>query len=100
MAPSILLIGATGLIGRQVAALGGEQVHALARRPTGRSGPETVAPPADWPALVDSIGADVAISALGTTWRAAGSEPAFRAVDFDMVVDFATAARMAGISHM
>jgi len=100
MAPNILLIGATGLIGRQVAALGGARVHALARRPTGRAGPETVAPPADWPALVPTIGGEVAVSALGTTWRAAGSEAAFRAVDFDMVVDFAAAARAAGMSRM
>jgi len=96
----ILLIGATGLIGRQVAALGGDRVHTLARRPTGRADPETVAPPADWPAEVRRLGGDVAISALGTTWRAAGSEPAFRAVDLDMVVAFAEAARAAGIRHM
>ena len=100
MPPRILLIGATGLIGRQVAALGGEAVHALVRRPTGRAGPETLAPPGEWPALVARIGGDVAISALGTTWRAAGSEPAFRAVDFDMVLDFAAAARATGMRHM
>ena len=100
MAPNLLLIGATGLIGRHVAVLGGERVHALVRRPTGRAGPETVALPADWPALVRTIGGDVAISALGTTWRAASSESAFRAVDFTMVVDFAEAARAAGIRHM
>jgi uncharacterized protein YbjT (DUF2867 family) len=100
MTSRILLIGATGLIGRRVAGLGGESVHALVRRPTGGGGPETVAPPADWPAAVRRLGGAVAISALGTTWRAAGSEAAFRAVDFDMVVDFAAAARASGFRQM
>jgi uncharacterized protein YbjT (DUF2867 family) len=96
----IVLIGATGLVGGLVARLGGDSVHALVRRPSGRDGPETAAPPADWPRLVGEIGGDVAVSALGTTRRAAGSEAAFRAVDFDMVADFATAARVAGIRRM
>lgn len=100
MTHRIALIGATGLIGGQVARLGGDSVHALVRRPSGSDGQETVAPPADRPRLVAGLGADVAISALGTTWRKAGSEAAFRAVDFDMVVDFATAARAAGVRQM
>jgi uncharacterized protein YbjT (DUF2867 family) len=96
----IVLIGATGLIGGLVTRLGGDSVHGLVRRPSGRDGPETVAPPADWPRLVAGLGADVAVSALGTTRRAAGSEAAFRAVDFDMVLNFAKAARAAGIRRM
>ena len=40
------------------------------------------------------------MSALGTTMRAAGSQAAFRAVDFDMVVDFARAARAGGARRM
>jgi uncharacterized protein YbjT (DUF2867 family) len=100
MTHRIALIGATGLIGGHVARLGGDSFHALVRRPSGRDGPETVAPPADWPRLVAGLDADVAVSALGTTWRKSGSEGAFRAVDFDMVVDFATAARGAGVRQM
>jgi uncharacterized protein YbjT (DUF2867 family) len=102
----ILLIGGTGLIGRLVAdrlLADGAAVHALLRRPAGRSAPgwhEHVSALESWPALARTIGGDVAVSALGTTWRAAGSEAAFRAVDFDMVVDFAAAAKAAGIRHM
>jgi uncharacterized protein YbjT (DUF2867 family) len=43
---------------------------------------------------------DVAICAIGTTMRLAGSQSAFRAVDFDIAVDFALAARGAGVGHM
>ena len=106
MARSILLIGATGLIGGLLVdrlAGGLAHVHALVRRPTGRLGPhwnESVAPAEQWPAIVRSTGGDVAISALGTTWRAAGSESAFRAVDQHMVESFARAARDAGVAQM
>jgi uncharacterized protein YbjT (DUF2867 family) len=106
MAQRILLIGATGLIGGLLAdrlAGGPAHIHALVRRPTGRSGPnwsESIAPADQWPDLARSIGGDVAVSALGTTRRAAGSEEAFRAVDQHMVIAFAQAAREAGVAHM
>ena len=106
MARRLLLIGGTGLVGRLAAdrlLAGGAEVHALLRRSAGRSAPgwhEHVAPPEEWPALVRTIGGDVAVSALGTTARAAGSDEAFRAVDFDMVLAFAAAAREGGARHM
>jgi uncharacterized protein YbjT (DUF2867 family) len=106
MAHKALLIGATGLIGRLLAdrlLAAGAEIHALLRRPAGRNAPnwhEHVGPPEAWPALARTIGGEVAVSALGTTWRAAGSDQAFRAVDFDMVVAFARAAREAGVKHM
>jgi uncharacterized protein YbjT (DUF2867 family) len=59
-----------------------------------------VAPASEWPARVAGDAPDAAVSALGTTWRAAGSEAAFRAVDLDCVVAFAAAARRAGARHM
>jgi uncharacterized protein YbjT (DUF2867 family) len=101
------IIGATGLVGsllaeRMLLRPVGE-VHALLRRPSGRHHPnwhEHVAPPADWPGLVRNIRPDAAMSALGTTMRAAGSQAAFRAVDYDMVVAFAGAARAAGATRM
>lgn len=102
----VLLIGGTGLIGRLLAdrlLASGTEVHALLRRPAGRGGPrwhEHVAAPGRWPALARGIGGKVAISALGTTARAAGSDEAFRAVDFDMVLAFAGAARAAGVRQM
>ena len=106
MARRLLLIGATGLVGRLFAGRLGAadaELHALARRPAGPGSPawrEHVAPPADWPSIARDIRAEIAVSALGTTMRAAGSQAAFRAVDFDMVVDVASASRAAGASHM
>ncbi|MEA3029305.1 MAG: hypothetical protein QOG13_630 [Sphingomonadales bacterium] len=106
MARRALLIGGTGLVGRLAAdrLLGrGLEVHALLRRPAERSAAgwcEHVAAPDGWPALARRIGGGVAISALGTTSRAAGSDEAFRAVDFEMVVAFAKAAREGGARHM
>ena len=107
MARRILLIGGTGLVGSRFAeSLAGEgnfEIEALVRRPSGLGAPgyrEHVAPPADWPEKAGGLGAEIAVSALGTTMRAAGSKDAFRAVDFDLVVDFAAAARAAGARHM
>jgi len=101
-----LLIGGTGLVGRLTAdrlLARGAEVHAWLRRTAGRSAPgwrEHVVPPDEWPALVRTIGGDVAISALGTTARSAGSDEAYRAVDLDMVVAFARAAGESGVRHM
>jgi uncharacterized protein YbjT (DUF2867 family) len=106
MARKALLIGGTGLIGRLVAdrlLAEGAEVHAMLRHAANRTAPnwhEHLASPGAWPALVRRIGGETAISALGTTWRAVGSEAAFRAVDLDMVVDFAAAARAAGFHQM
>ncbi len=103
----IVMIGATGLVGSKLCDRllggGGVELHALLRRPSGRSAAgyhEHVAPPDQWPRLVSVLAPDKAVSALGTTMRAAGSEAAFRAVDFDMVVDFSTAAKAAGARQM
>ena len=106
MSLRVLMIGVTGLVGRLLADRlleGGVEVESLARRAAGRRHPawfEQVAPVAAWPSLAGATAADVAVSALGTTMRAAGSQAAFRAVDFDLVVDFARAARTAGVRRM
>ena len=106
MARQVLLIGGTGLVGRLVAdrlLTNSVEVYALLRHSAGRRAPEwheQVAPPDEWPALARRIGGDVAVSALGTTSRAAGSDAAFRAVDFGMVTEFAQAAREGGVRHM
>src|SRR6185503_12386821 len=102
MARRILLIGATGLVGRLAAerlAAAGHQVRPLVRRAVGLAN-EIVAPAGDWPALARQAGAEVAICAIGTTMRKAGSQAAFRAVDFDIAVDFARAARDGGVGRM
>jgi uncharacterized protein YbjT (DUF2867 family) len=89
-----LLAGATGLVGSRVLALLPDAVP-VGRRATGRAG-EIVA---DFAALPPLPPAEVAICALGTTIRVAGSQAAFRAVDHDAVLAFAHAAQAAGVSR-
>ena len=103
----IVMIGATGLVGSlfcdRILGCADAEIHAILRRPSGRSAAryrEYVAPPEEWPGLVASIAADRAVSALGTTMKAAGSRASFRAVDFSMVVAFGLAARSAGAKQM
>lgn len=91
---TILLAGATGLVGSRVLALLPDAVP-VGRRATGRPG-EIVA---DFAALLALPAADVAICALGTTIRMAGSQAAFRAVDHDAVLAFAHAAKAAGVTR-
>lgn len=102
----VVLIGATGLVGSIAAsrmlALGW-RVEALLRRPSDlvhSNCREHVAPPAEWPGIATALGAEAAVSALGTTMRQAGSQPAFRAVDHDMVIAFARSAAAAGARRM
>jgi uncharacterized protein YbjT (DUF2867 family) len=102
----VVIAGASGLIGQQAAELlahSGAEVHALLRRRS--DGPaaninQHVGPSDTWPALMAGLNPDVAICCLGTTMRIAGSRDAFRAVDRDLVLAFATAARDSGARHM
>jgi uncharacterized protein YbjT (DUF2867 family) len=102
-----LVAGASGLVGRallqQLAAPDGgyRTVHALVRKPI-EPAPKGVQqhvvdftrPPLSVPA------ADDLYCALGTTIKVAGSKEAFRAVDFDAVIDTAHAAQAAGVKRM
>ena len=103
---SLLLAGASGLIGtelvRQGLALNGlDHLHALVRRVPAAAASDPrlhwhrvdLAQPGALPA------ADAAACALGTTIKVAGSQAAFRAVDFDAVLAFARAARAAGVQR-
>ncbi|GGE01240.1 NAD-dependent dehydratase [Polymorphobacter glacialis] len=95
---TVLLAGATGMVGSRVLArllAARVSVVPVGRRATGIAG-EVVA---DFAALPELPAAEVAICALGTTIRAAGSEAAFRAVDHDAVLAFARAAKAAGASR-
>ena len=95
----MLLAGATGLVGNQLLTLGlnqGHQITTVGRRPTGRASSEIVSSFTELPNLPP---ADVAICLLGTTIRQAGSQEAFRAIDHDAVMSFASAAKAAGIEH-
>jgi uncharacterized protein YbjT (DUF2867 family) len=102
----VAMIGATGLVGsiatRRLLAQGHE-LHALVRRPSGVVHPrwrEHVSAPPDWSDIVAGLYPDAAVSTLGTTMRQAGSQAAFRTVDFDLVIAFARAAAEAGARRM
>ena len=95
----MLLAGGTGLIGGEVLRLGlknGHEITTVGRRPTGTASSEIVSSFDDLPRLPP---ADVAICALGTTIRQAGSKAAFRAIDEEAVVSFAAAAKAADVEH-
>ena len=95
----LLLAGGTGLIGGEVLRLGlenGHEITTVGRRPTGMASSEIVSSFDDLPRLPP---ADIAISALGTTIRKAGTQAAFRAIDKEAVVSFAKAAKAAGVDH-
>jgi uncharacterized protein YbjT (DUF2867 family) len=102
------LVGATGLIGRELLALllASERyakVHVLLRR-AARDLPEhrkLVAHEVDFGALSSTLPpADDVYVALGTTIKVAGSQAAFRKVDFDHVVNAARTARAAGATRL
>jgi uncharacterized protein YbjT (DUF2867 family) len=94
---NIILAGASGLIGGLLAArLKGQVLTAIGRRAVEGISDQRIAPVAEWPALVTALKPEIAISTLGTTIRAAGSQAAFAAIDHDAVVAFAHAAKEAG----
>jgi uncharacterized protein YbjT (DUF2867 family) len=104
----LLLLGATGMVGRLVLeeAVGraGLRLTAIARReiplPCGARMELRLAPVADWPELIAGLRPDAVICALGTTMAAAnGDEDAFRAVDQALVLEVARAARAAGVGQ-
>jgi uncharacterized protein YbjT (DUF2867 family) len=104
----VMLVGATGLVGRCVmqAAIAHPlvQLVALSRReaplPLGGRLEMLVAGTADWPDAIATIAPDSAICAIGTTWRQAGEDEAsFRAVDFDLVMTVALAAKEVGVTN-
>ncbi len=101
----ILLVGASGLIGREVIAraVGREDLRllALARReldlPRGARMEVLLAPAEGWDEAIHAIAPDRVICALGTTQRKEGGDKeAFRAVDHDLVLQVARASKAAG----
>lgn len=96
---TVLLAGATGLVGQAVLdhydpAL--MSVVTVGRRQTQRVDTEVKT---DFTGPLQLPPAEIAICALGTTLASAGSKAAFRAVDYDAVMTFATAAKDAGAKH-
>ena len=98
---TVVVAGATGLVGRAIlqGLLADDSVaavHALGRRPPGVQHPKLSAQAVDFAALPPLPPLDEAYLALGTTIKVAGSQPAFRAVDFAANLAVAQAARVAG----
>ncbi len=102
----LLLIGATGAVGQQVLleALADPrvgQVVALTRRPL-PTHPKLVNPVVDFTNLPTDAPwwqVDAVICTVGTTIRAAGSQPAFATVDRDLPIKVARLARNAGATR-
>jgi len=100
----VALAGATGLVGRAI--LDGllmdetvEAIHVLARRDIGRSAARLTVHRVDFAALAPLPPLDEVYLALGTTIKVAGSQAAFRAVDFDANLAVARAALAAGATR-
>jgi uncharacterized protein YbjT (DUF2867 family) len=96
-----LLAGATGLIGRELATQwqGPGMLHMLARRPFAAAKAMQRVLVVDFLSLPALPAAQTAYCCLGTTIKVAGSQAAFRAVDFEAVLAFAKAARQAGVTR-
>lgn len=99
-----VVFGATGLVGRAVAALLAERggpVVALTRRPVGLAGvSERVADFSRPGAAVDGLVGRDLYCCLGTTLKKAGSPEAFRAVDHDLPLALLKAAAERGFSRL
>ncbi len=96
----ILLAGASGLVGGLLAnRLEPARLVCIGRRRVDglpESVRQIVADPQDWAAEIAQLQPAIAVSTLGTTIRAAGSQAGFAAIDHDLVVAVARAARGAG----
>jgi uncharacterized protein YbjT (DUF2867 family) len=104
-ARTVLVAGATGLVGREVLAglLADDTVaavHTLGRRDVPLRHPKLTQHQVDFKALPALPRVDEAFVALGTTIKVAGSQEAFRAVDHDAVVAVAKAAKAVGAKRL
>ncbi len=95
------IAGATGLVGRHLTELLLESsrhagVLAVGRRAPTVTHQKLTVIPSDLQAIPSLTAIDDAFCCLGTTIKNAGSQAAFRAVDFDMVLNFAKAAKLGG----
>jgi uncharacterized protein YbjT (DUF2867 family) len=105
----VVLVGATGLIGRavMVEAVGRPDIHlvAVARRevplPPGARMEMLLSDTGHWPDAIAAGRPHTVVIALGTTIKAVGgNRQAFRAVDHDLVLECAAAAKAAGARQL
>jgi uncharacterized protein YbjT (DUF2867 family) len=106
MERTALVVGATGLVGRQVVAhlLARPEysgVVALVRRAMGLSNAKLAERIVDFERLADTeMRADDVYACLGTTIKVAGSQERFRRVDHDYTVEVARLAREKGATRL
>ncbi len=104
---SVLVVGATGLVGSEVvkklvADPSVSRVVLAVRRPISGLGPKVEAKVVDFDHLENHaavFAVDQIICALGTTIRQAGSQEAFRRVDFEYPLNIARAGLKQGARH-
>lgn len=102
---TIILAGATGLVGQQIlksllADPTVTAVHSLGRRKPETQHPKLSAHVVDFAALPPLPPADEVYLALGTTIKVAGSQAAFRSLDYDANLAVAEAALAAGVKKL
>ncbi|ROZ69666.1 NAD(P)H-binding protein [Ramlibacter sp. WS9] len=103
---SVLIAGASGLVGREIlqGLLADDSVaavHSLGRRELDLEHPKLTQHRVDFSKALPALPrVGEAFVALGTTIKVAGSQEAFRAVDFDAVVAVARAAKAAGATRL
>lgn len=102
---NVVLAGATGLVGGEIlkgllADVSVAHVHVLSRRELDHRHPKLTVHVASFGALPQLPKIDEAYLALGTTIKVAGSQAAFRSVDFDANLAVARAARNAGAKRV
>ena len=107
MSRTALLLGATGLVGRELLGLLLEderygRVTVVGRRATGNTHPklsERVFDLSEMQRYPDAFAADAIFCALGTTIKTAGSRERFRAVDYDYPLMAARLGKEQGATH-
>lgn len=104
MSRTAVLAGATGLVGREIlrgllADSSVSAIHVLGRRAPAASHPKIAVHTVDFRSIPPLPSIDEVYLALGTTIKVAGSQEAFRAVDFDANLAVARAALAAGAKH-
>ena len=107
MPRTALLLGATGLVGRELLRLllddaRVERLTVIARRPTGNTHPkldERILDLSEMQQHPDAFAAEAIFCTLGTTIRKAGSQEAFRVVDYDYPLMAARLGKQQGARH-
>ncbi|MES2105134.1 MAG: NAD(P)H-binding protein [Pseudomonadota bacterium] len=102
---TVIIAGASGLVGREIlqgllADPSVGAIHSLGRRLPAVRHPKLVAHVTDFTRLPALPRADEAYLALGTTIKVAGSQAAFRAIDYDANLAVAAAALAAGVKKL